>query len=1722
MNQTKSSQILKIYIKHRDFFNYALYQNGLLPLRGIEIKNNGDDSLENITLRITTESEYFNDYQTIIPLIPDKDSVLLEDPHLLVNGKALAELTEAENIDILVELCWNDDVLCSEQETMQVLPYDQWVDGTYSEYLASFVMPNHQLISSILYDASQILSSWNKNSSLEGYQSENPNRVRDILGAVFSAIKKRNIFYSNPPASFSISGQRIRTADIILEQKIATCMDMTLLYASCIEAIGLHPLLVMMEEHIYPGVWLRKRTADEIKKHDNLINSLDKLQTLSDNNELLFIESTCMCDSNAESFDQAENIATRIHLQNKDKFQYAIDIACSRIRGIHPMPYRMKSDGGYQLVISENEMSNIDSEAPFFKNLVISEQAKEGIRKIENKRDLWESKLLDLTQRNMLLNLRNNGNIEPIMSSHIDELEDALADGEEFRLLPKMESIAECYFITKDEDGKEIRHYWLEECIKNQSIFEINEWPEENEYNFGEKLRREYHSHRLYTFCSEKELEKSLTKIYRSAKSSQQENGVSSMYLAIGLLKWYSGKADNEASYAPLILLPVEIVRKSALQGFVLHARDDEAQFNTTLLELLKQEYDLDIPGLDPLPRDDHGYDIKKIFTMVRHAILPAKDWKVIESCAIGNFSFSQFAMWNDIHTAGDLLENSNVVRSLMKGHIDWNTEDCPQTDQKNYIPITVDGSQLNAIEMAVKGQSFVLHGPPGTGKSQTITGIISNLLAHGKRVLFVAEKMAALSVVQRRLEGLGIGDFCLELHSDKANKKQVLSKFEHVLELNKSDEDTEYDDYLRKTKDSRADLDNYVEHLHKIQSCGLSMYQLINLYESIEEEYKIPFEEEIVEGFTRVDLDSHIPLIKKFVTTTSILGEDINPILYSVGINNYTAEIRYGLKKALDSYLETLRKMQNIGEDTGKILSIDEVKSREDYKKIYRLIEIFEKVRECGRNYFNILDVPTIDAEEYFIYESQYKDQEKEILLNWEEKFLEMDMSGLLEEHTSAGKKFLRRSSAKAAITAKIQKYCKFNLEYEQIPEALERVIHFQKHKVSLSERYNQLSGEIRTLIRQYPDAETYKDNYHKAEELKRQVDKFPGGIDQIDFFTDEDKLLENFTSYKDCYQSLDELGNELNYLLMREERVSSDRWIEDEIIFANTIIENFSSLKDLAIYNEVVEECRLAGLGSVVEACEKGLAKDRIIEAYRKGLYYCLIEQIMNSDDILAQFKGLSFENSVKYFKELDGLLIEESKKEIFKKLVERIPGPMDGAETGKELTLLKKAIGNHGRNLSLRALFDMIPHILPAICPCMLMSPNSVAQYLAQENDLFDLVIFDEASQLPTCKSIGALYRAKNAVIVGDPKQMPPTTFFAGNGPEVNDLVLEDLDSILDDTIALGVPSQYLTWHYRSSHESLIAFSNHEFYENKMLTFPSANDREKHVTTVHVDGIYRNGTNLQEAEAIVEEILHRFKTPSLKNQSIGVVAFNIRQQGLIENLLEKEFQADSELDIWANSGENPVFVKNLENVQGDERDVILFSIAYGPDDAGKISMNFGPINQSGGGKRLNVAFSRSRVSMIIYTSMLSSDIRVTANSPEGIIAFRDFLAYADGHDFITEKHQGETEHDEGIAESICQMLKQNGYQYETRVGHSDFRLDIAVVDPAEPTKYILGILLDGKSYCETRNTKDREISQINVLKNLGWTIKRIWTIDWLEDRDRVINELIDYLQSLKTGNI
>ncbi|HWJ26392.1 MAG TPA: AAA domain-containing protein, partial [Flavisolibacter sp.] len=422
-------------------------------------------------------------------------------------------------------------------------------------------------------------------------------------------------------------------------------------------------------------------------------------------------------------------------------------------------------------------------------------------------------------------------------------------------------------------------------------------------------------------------------------------------------------------------------------------------------------------------------------------------------------------------------------------------------------------------------------------------------------------------------------------------------------------------------------------------------------------------------------------------------------------------------------------------------------------------------------------------------------------------------------------------------------------------------------------------------------------------------------------------------------------------------------------------------------------------------------------------------------------------------KRFREISKNFETLTKEELFAKLASKIPSFTQEASQTSEISILQRAIRNNGRGISLRKLFDSIPHLLPRLHPCMLMSPISVAQYFDAADTKFDLVVFDEASQMPTCEAVGAMARGSNVIVVGDPKQMPPTSFFSSNQFDEDNVEKEDLESVLDDCLALSMSSKHLLWHYRSKHESLIAFSNSKYYDNKLMTFPSPDDIDNKVKLVHVDGFYDRGKtkhNKAEAKAIVDEVLRRLSHPQSSKQSIGIVTFSSVQQILIDDMLNEAWKSHPDLEAIATNSGEPLFIKNLENVQGDERDVILFSVGYGPDKDGKVSLNFRPINRTGGCRRLNVAVSRARYEMKVFSTLKADQIDIARTASEGVAGLKAFFEYAEkGKNVLNSFHKNKNVDSTAFINILANEIRNNGYDVHTNIGCSGYRIDIGIVD-------------------------------------------------------------------------
>ena len=1037
--------------------------------------------------------------------------------------------------------------------------------------------------------------------------------------------------------------------------------------------------------------------------------------------------------------------------------------------------------------------------------------------------------------------------------------------------------------------------------------------------------------------------------------------------------------------------------------------------------------------------------------------------------------------MWNDIHSRADLLAENKIVRSLIKGEIDWDTSiPAGVDDDDTFLPVPVDASQLHAIKMAANGVSFVLHGPPGTGKSQTITAMVANALSKGKTVLFVAEKRAALEVVQKRLSLLGIEDFCLELHSNKAVKHSILDQLKRSVELKVRETNTDYASKIDRIHQMRTELDSYVGCLHEKHSCGMSVRELIDAYEALPDvDYSYRVRSKDVSGLSSSDFNDVRMLISKLTTYGMAVDSLTNNPLSFVKQSEYTQSMRKQLDDLLFDYPKSLDSIEASAKTYVAILRDPVPVKREEWLCLIEFSKVLCETDDAnnvvmGNNMYckmhDSLFKYRASAQVFEIVRERFTNKYNESILN-------ANLTDVAKRYAEAQKKLFGKTKAIDAVKAELQSYCKFPVELEQITDIIK-------------------------------DVDSYKSSSADFEGVKSSA-----GI----ISSDEINRIRNAAEvFLKEYQAFEEKDSVFNFLL-KPEIDDADSWIESRRLAISVVDKYEADLRDWMNYQNARYECVENGLEDLCKAYEAGVPGDQLESLHFKAVYKALIWDYIEESKTLNSFSGSVFDVKIRQYKEAEAELIELTKEEMYYRLTQNLPTPNESGDIARELTLLKRTISSNGRGLSIRTLFEQIPHILTRLCPCLLMSPISVAQYLPVNSDLFDVVVFDEASQVPTSQAVGALARGKDGVIVGDPNQLPPTSFFSSSFIDEENLELEDLDSILDDCLALGMPSTHLRWHYRSRHESLIAFSNKEYYEEKMLTFPSVNDRERHVKLCTVNGTYcrkKGSKNYVEGEAVVKEILRRYRSEELKGQSIGVVTFNTRQRELIEDLLDDEYKKDIEFDIWSHKPPEELFVKNLENVQGDERDVILFSVGFGPDENGKILYNFGPLNKDGGWKRLNVAVSRARKDMIVFSSMTPDMINTSKTNAKGVLGLKDFLFYAQ-NGILANKLYDEDFKTRGITIKLCDAIERAGYKTQRNIGSSSLKIDIAVINPFNEDEYLLGIILDGDSYKMASTTKDRELSQISVLEGLGWRLHRVWTMDWWDNNQKEISNVMAIIE-------
>ncbi len=1627
--------------------NYAMINNGISTLSALIVENHDEKDWSLITVSIC--GSHIKESVAIVETLRAGQSVQVRNLAIDADTQVLADTTEAVNTTFTLKIETEGAALFEQTYPITLMAFDEWAGGSVMpEFIAAFVVPNNPLLPKVKASAAQFLQKWTGDAAFTEYQTRNRTKVRYQVAAIYEALRSEGLFYSSIPASFESLGQRVRLADKVLTDKTGNCLDLSILMASCLEDAGINPVIIFMKGHAMVGAWLTPVVLPNMVSDD--VSYILK-ETADGNDNLVLLETTCIASSGDVSFEEAVSSAIK-RIRQEDQFLYFVDIHRCRLGNIRPLPQRVMKDGAWTFNNEGVDHSNATQTVSRRNHYELSlEPAGQTL----TKQQLWERKLLDFTLRNNLLNTKIGKRVIPFISFEIERLEDRMHQNVDYQITPspgpKIEPNADRMYDSHLQATD--YHFVVSEFID---------------------------SGKIASYLTEAELLSGLKYVYRAARTALEENGANSLFLALGMLKWFETEISEQPRYAPILLMPVDIIRRSG-NKYVIRKRDEDMMLNITLVEFLKQNFKINLDVLSNLPKDAHGLDVQLIFTYIRRAIIDQKGWNVLEESMLGLFSFNKFVMWNDIHSNADKLKENLVVASLIENRDKHDRShepvDAGKVDRENApkdfaIPLDVDSSQMEAIVESGRGQTFILHGPPGTGKSQTITNMIANALYQGKRVLFVAEKMAALSVVQSRLAKIGLAPFCLELHSNKVTKKHFLGQMEDVLKVTKIKAPEEYARRSEELFAERKELISYMEAIHRKLPHGYSLYECISEYLSIPQD-------ELSQG-----LPAKETVTAEYVAECRKLVEQVDAVLAIVG--QPARHPLNGLEPA-DNKIDTLDSLQKL---------MTEFQQTEQ--------QLSERQGEMSRTVG--IDLATEADIQWLVLfagllkaEAVQEERHDQIVKSYNEDVLRLDVGSNRREWAEIKSKwFIPRFFSK-------RKYLKSMQRYGQVLESgIDSLF-------DMVEGHQQAVADVKTRGDEAVIfAQSHAIRHEDREQAYRRFAGSHAAVSRQTFLRQTERIMDIDSHLSSLLDGINR--NAVTTYSRSDISQSASRWLG-----------SYASVRDWFFWVDIKQKMKRMGLQPVVRLVENGAKPADAVNAFLKGMFHLLIRHAIDQNDQLRMFNGLKFRQLIEKYKQ-DTLRFQElSKEELYSKLAARVPSASVASIDGSEISILKRNIANGGRGSSIRTILDSIPALLPRLCPCMLMSPISVAQFIDLNADKFDIVIFDEASQMPTSEAVGAIARGKSLIVVGDSKQMPPTSFFTATQVDDDEADIDDMESILDDCITLSLCEHQLKWHYRSKHESLIAFSNSQYYGNALFTFPSVDDRQAKVRLVPVEGVYDKGhtrSNNAEAKAIVDEILRRLADTELSKYSIGVVAFSKVQGDCIEDALTDALDSRPDLKEIAYNSNEPVFIKNLENVQGDERDIILFSVGYGADKYGKVSMNFGPLNNPGGERRLNVAVSRARYEMIVYSTLKSSQIDLKRSKAKGVEGLKRFLEFAETGilPFVSDTLAGRQRN--VMVDQICEALNAQGYLTDSNVGKSNFKVDIAVSSREHPDEYILGILCDGQNYYETKTTRDREIVQPNVLKMLRWRVMRVYSIDWYENRGRALDQILEELRDAEAG--
>jgi very-short-patch-repair endonuclease len=1259
---------------------------------------------------------------------------------------------------------------------------------------------------------------------------------------------------------------------------------------------------------------------------------------------------------------------------------------------------------------------------------------------------------------------------------------------------------------------------------------------------------------KLQTAESLAKLESRLLNTYYTARTSLEEQGVNILYLALGMLTWYEAESSEEARQAPLVLVPVLLERGTAAERFKLRHTGAEVEGNLSLQAKLKASFGLALP----LPDLDEEGNLADYYTAVREAVASFPRWRVEEdSIALSFFSFGKFMLYRDLdpsnwpageglleHPAiGALLGRDTGFRDAAPSVSDTAFLDTESPAAELHQVLDADSSQLLALLAVHEGRNLVIQGPPGTGKSQTIANLLAEAIGAGKKVLFVAEKMAALEVVKRRLDVLGLGAACLELHSHKANKKALHDELRHTLSLGRPATAAVVADQMAQLPRYRQSLNDYALAVnaplgHSRRTAQQVAGELLRLNEERGPVALPRIAFASLSSWTDADAAHAEAVATRLQATLQKTGLPKNLLFWGSELTVLLPAAQDALVGHLRDAQAAVQALETAATVLAKHLGLPVPEERTAAEALLpaarhaQLAPILTgaAVADAAWAHQGSRLAEVLQAGE--AYAALHQQYDATLLPEaWSQQLLP-ERAALL----AYGDKWWKFLSGDYRCARKrLQSIWQTTLpdEAATVVTVIDAIHEASRHSQTVAEAtaltgplfgtaWQGLRSDWATL-RRVTDYLTITHQRISRNELPAALVGYLAQATGSAAVASPLVALEAaLAQQRTTVQSLADAlrlnearrfgpNGRLQFQQFDLQRATLSAWAED-----------LPALRLVTEWNNVAASVQTEQLPELLLLAESWPEAVRFLAAAVRQTWLEYLQQLAyERHPSLRQFERAGHEELAARFRQADRDSLYHNRVRAMQNHHAQLPNP----QAGGQMLVIKNEFAKKTRHLPLRKLMREAGRAVQAIKPVFMMSPLSVASFLPPGAVEFDLVVFDEASQVKPVDALGAVARGKQLVVVGDSKQLPPTSFFdslTGAGEDADEEnVTADIQSILELCKARQMPERMLRWHYRSLHQSLIAASNHLFYEDKLVIFPSPGGKGQLGLVYHhlPDTHYERGTtrtNPQEAAAVADAVLHHARTtPKL---TLGVVAFSTAQRQAIQDALEIRRKQHPETEAFFNRhAHEPFFIKNLENVQGDERDVILISVGYGRTKDGYLTMSFGPLNGEGGERRLNVLITRAKQRCEVFTNLTADDLDLNRTRAKGVAALKTFLNFAQ-HGRLNQNEETGREMESPFEEAVYRALTARGYQVRPQIGSQGFYIDLAVVDPDQPGRYVLGIECDGAMYHSARSARDRDRLRQQVLEAVGWRLHRIWSTDWFRDPARETERVVEAIEEAR----